>query len=65
MYNIISYYSTAEDFFCDPPCGENRVCQNFTGVAECVCVGGFAGEDNCTGEPLPYFLKTKARQESS
>lgn len=25
------------------------MCQNFTGVPDCMCADGFSGEDNCTG----------------
>ena len=42
---------------CDPPCTGNKVCQNYTGDPDCVCVDGFSGEDNCTGI-LDYRITT-------
>jgi len=41
--------SAIEGVTCDPPCTGNKVCQNDSGLPECVCADGFGGEDNCTG----------------
>ena len=45
------------ELVCDPSCVGNKVCQNFTGAPNCVCVDGFSGEDNCTGI-LNYRITT-------
>ena len=41
--------SAVEVGACNPPCTGNEVCQNFSGVPECLCADGFSGEDICTG----------------
>ena len=46
---IINNFLITEKLVCDPPCGENRVCQNYSSVPECICADGYAGEDICTG----------------
>ena len=42
-------FSVTAELVCDPPCAENKVCQNSSGDPECVCADGFTGEDVCTG----------------
>ena len=49
-WNVVSFlFSAAVELVCDPPCTGNKICQNYTGVPDCVCADGFSGEDNCTG----------------
>lgn len=52
MIHFISIFSFSATgaLVCDPPCGRNAVCQNNSGIAECVCADGFNGEENCTGK---------------
>ena len=47
---------------CDPPCALNQVCQNYSGVPECVCKAGFTGEDTCEGTNIETTLIAKTRK---
>jgi len=45
----IIIFAEIEEKGCDPPCSDNAVCKNSSRIAECVCLDGYTGEDNCIG----------------